>query len=475
MDDSARIAAELLLKRQKSYLVGADAAKSVLNGLTAKQYAFVTDQATRQIAVTGRQSGKTESCARKLVRRALSKRGAKALYIGTTRQNAYDVMWHRLQSRLETSGIQYETNGTRLEVRVNDSLIKLTGVNHKQLADRIRGNEYDEVVIDEAAVYPSELLRYLVEDVLEQTLLVRRGVLSLISTPGLLQSGWFYDRCMGKGAWSRHKWTMHDNPALGDIQAYLEQKLADNGWTINEPIFRREYLGEWCQDTNSGVYRVGPGNIIAALPDGPYHSILGVDLGYNDEAAFCVLSWRDNDPRLYVQYADGAPELDVTAIAGRIKELRDAFRPTQIICDAGALGKTIVAELTVRHGLAIEAADKRDKPAMVRLVNSDLLRGSLVMTPGRLYDQMANLRWHPDYIGLKEQDGIPNDLCDAMLYAFKVCWHHVQKIREPQPVVNSSEWLNKQAEEAKKQLQIRLTNPDPYREMAWEDVNPWDI
>ncbi len=469
MDDAA-LARAILKQRQQFQSHASTAEARVVSGLSPLQSAFVLDESKRQLAITGRQAGKTEGCCRKLVRRAISKAGAKCLYIGTTRENAYDVMWQRLQDMLTTLGVDYEANGSRLEIRLirNNSTIRLTGVNHKVLADRIRGNEFDEVVIDEAAVYGNALLSYMINDVIDQTLLIRRGVLSLVSTPGLLQSGWFWELCNGKGQWSRHKWTMRDNPALGDIDAYMERKLAENGWTRDEPVFRREYLGEWCQDTKSGVYRVGPDNLIGELPPGPFHSILGVDLGYNDEAAFCVLGWRDADPNLYQLHASGAPELTVTDIAERIRELKDRYQPTEIICDAGALGKTIVAELTVRHGLNITAADKRDKPSAIRLVNSDFAKKSLWLLNDRLYEQMSNLRWHPDYIGLKEQDGIPNDLCDAMLYAFRRCWHYVQRIRQPEPEFNSDEWLNMQAEQNKQHLRDQMRG-DPYKPLNWEN------
>lgn len=463
--------AKILSEQQRLAGVAKNHSALQLDGLSKPQLSFVLDNAQRQIAVTGRQSGKTESCARKLIRCALDNPGSVQLYIGPTRQNARDVMWQRLQDRLMAAEISFKPNISRLEIVVNNnSVIRLFGVNHKDLADRQRGNIYDQVIIDESAVYGS-LLSYLVNDVIEQTLLAKRGKLVLISTPGLLQSGWFYDVCHGSGTWSRHKWTVRDNPALVDIDEYLRTKLADNRWSESEPTFRREYLGEWCEDTRAGVYRISRANVIDAIPDAGFHSILGVDLGYNDEAAFCVLSWRDYDPVLYVRYADGKSGMDVTDIAEYMRKIVDEYRPQEIVADAGALGKTIVSELTLRHGLNITAANKRDKPAAIRLVNADLQKRRLMMTDGRLYEQMSNLRWHPDYIGLKEQDGIPNDLCDAMLYAFKSCWHYVQREREAVPEANSEAWIKAQAEEYRNRTLLNVSSRDEWQQLGWEKID----
>ena len=407
-----RVAAEELARRE--------AVKADLDGirtrslarLSVRQRAFVLDESPTSLAVTSRQSGKTESLATKIGLRSIADK-VHQLYVAPTRENARNAMWGRLKQWYEDNKIQVKTNEVHLEITVpaTGSVSRLVGVPHKAQADRLRGTTLDALYIDEGAVYGS-LLQYMLNDVLEPQLMVRNGKLSITSTPGLLMSGYFYELATGqRGGYSRHNWSIHDNPAIMQPDEYLRRKLADNGWTDQEAAYRREYLGQWCQDLNSGVYRVTPSDLYTERPPGDWSYVLGVDLGFVDEAAFSVLGWRTDDPVLYVVESVGHAELTVSDIAERIKELRDIYEPVHIVCDAGALGKTIVEELRRRHQLNIEAADKRDKPAMIRQVNSDLVKGQFFMPNGRLYEQMQNLRWHPDRIGIKEMDGIPNDLC----------------------------------------------------------------
>jgi hypothetical protein len=457
-----RFAAEELARREgiRSEL-DAIRARSLAR-LSDKQRAFVLDESPASVAVTSRQSGKTESLATKIGLRSIAGK-AHQLYVAPTRENARNAMWGRLKQWYEDNKIAVKTNEVHLEINVpsTGSVSRLVGVPHKAQADRLRGTTLDALYIDEGAVYGS-LLQYMLNDVLEPQLMVRNGKLSITSTPGLLMSGYFYELAQGmRGGYSRHAWTVYDNPAIISPGDYLRRKLADNGWTEQEAAYRREYLGQWCQDLNSGVYRVGPANLYTERPAGAWSFVLGVDLGFVDEAAFSVLGWRVDDPVLYVVESQGYAELTVSDIAERIKELREIYQPVHIVCDAGALGKTIVEELRRRHQLNVEAADKRDKPAMIRQVNSDLVKRMFVMPNGRLYEQMQNLRWHPDKIGLKEMDGIPNDLCDSTLYAFKKCWHYIEKIRKPATPVGTEQWLKEEAE------RMKAATENNYKQNEW--------
>ncbi len=478
-----RAAAEILRERKLARAAIADLKRKALSVLSDKQRAFVEDQARDQCLITSRQSGKTTCLEKKLCVAAQSIEHADLLYVATTRDAARDPFWERLKLYVEQNKVPATPNETMLEMRFEGtrSKISLRGVPDLKQANRLRGPTRHGAVIDEAQNYPDNVLKTLVVDVLDASLQAKKGWLVLAGTPGLQPSGFFYDQSISK-AYSQHRWGLADNPVYGgEVEPIIERVLNKYGWSRSEPTFRREYLGEWVSDTNSGVYRVSPENLYASLTPGSWNHVLGVDLGYNDEAAFSVLAWRDDDPILYVVHADGESELTVSDIAERIKAFRDEYQPRHIVCDAGALGKTIVEEFKQRHGLHIEAADKKDKPSAIRVLNSDLRNKQIMLPTGRLYEQMSALRWHPDHIGLKEQDGMPNDLCDATLYAFRKCYHYLEEIRKPKPKPGTDDYLREVAqqhqEEVRRQLEVQRHEPGGWERDIFEvdkDVfEPW--
>lgn len=425
------------------------ALRDAKKALSKKQLAFVSDYSRRKVAITSRQSGKTHSDAIDLIETALEYPGSIGIYVAPTRFAARSIIWERLKAFDLQYSLGFAFNEVRLEATApNLSVVRLAGVPDKSRADRLRGTTLKRAIVDEAGSYPDSLLEYLVTDILEPALLVQRGWLSLTSTPGLKPSGYLHRAATDtRAVWSRHSWSLYDNPAVTDVGEYLAQKLADNGWTQETPVFQREYLGLWAFDTDSQVYRVTSANYVDELPEVD-HTIIGLDLGYVDETAFVVIGWREHDPVLYVMHVESHGELIVSDIADRLRELRDIYQPMMMVADAGALGKTIVMELRGRHNLLVEAAEKRDKPAAIRAINSDFRRELIkVEATSPIVQQWQNLRWHPDFIGIKEQDGLPNDLCDSFAYAFRKARHFTATPRKNVPAAGTSEAINARARE----------------------------
>ena len=456
-----------ILRRKRIKAQQEELRNATLEPLSPKQRAFVEDPARRCVAVTSRQSGKTTGLLTRLVT-AAQKQNAELLYIAPTREAARDPFWERLKSYCEEHKIKCLPNETRLEMRFpeRNSVISLRGVPDVKRANRLLGPTRDMAVIDESASYPNEVLLTLVTKVLEPSLMVKRGNLVLVGTPGLQPKGFFYD-ITKSAAYSQHRWDMNDNPVYGGNVAEIHAEVMDsNAWSADSPTFRREYLGEWCADTEAAVYRVTEANLYDTLPAGEWRYVLGVDFGYRDEAAFVVIGWRNHDPTLYVVHEESDQELLVDDYVSRIRALIKEFAPFAIVADAGALGKTLVETLVNNHGLPIEAADKRDKPMAIRQVNADLSKRCIVMQHDGLYEQMSTLRWHPEKIGLTEQPGMANDRCDAFLYAYRRAYHYIQKPKPPQIQHGSAEYFAKIEREIRDQHE-RESNHDPF------SVDPW--
>ncbi len=437
-----------------------------LSPLSNKQRAFVEDISRRRVAVTSRQSGKTTGCLTYLVM-AAQKQNSEHLYIAPTRESARDPFWERLKSYCEEHKIKSLPNETRLEMRFTDSnsIISLRGVPDVKRANRLLGPTRDSVVIDESASYPDDVLITLVTKVIEPSLMVKQGNLILVGTPGLQPKGFFYEITRST-AYSQHRWDMNDNPVYsGNVKSIHEGILSSNSWTKDTPTFRREYLGEWCADTEAAVYRITESNlddfIVTAFD---WQTIIGIDFGYRDEAAFIVLGWRKNDPTLYVLHEESEQELLVDDYVSRIKKLIKEFSPLAIVADAGALGKTLVETLVNNFGLPIEAADKRDKPMAIRQVNADLAKRRIVMKRDILYEQMCTLRWHPDKIGIMEQPGMANDRCDAFLYAYRKSMHWLEVPKKKQIIAGSAEYFAMIEKEIRSQYE---------KEENLFDYDPW--
>ncbi len=455
--------------KERARIRAVELRKAALAPLSPKQRAFAEDTARRRVAVTSRQSGKTTGCLVYLVN-AAQEPNTEHLYVAPTREAARDPFWERLKTYCAEQKLACTPNETMLEMRFTDrnSKISLRGVPDVKRANRLLGPTRTTAVVDESASYSDETLKTLVVKVLEPSLMVKRGSLILVGTPGLQPKGFFYDTTRSS-AYSQHRWTMDDNPIYGGRGSEIHAEiLQSNLWTRETPTFRREYLGEWCADTEAAVYRVTGANLYDVLPDGEWHYVLGVDFGYRDEAAFIVVGWRDNDPTLYVVHEDSEQELLVDDYVARIRELIKRFAPLAIVADAGALGKTLVETLVNNHGLPIEAADKRDKPVAIRQVNADLRKGAICLSSSGLFEQMSTLRWHPDKIGLFEQPGMPNDRCDAFLYAYRRCMHYIEKPIPPKVPHGTSEYFaNLEAEMRANAL--REASADPFEVDHWSE------
>ncbi len=464
---SDRDIARELIRRQVIAEKIAKLKTQALAPLSDKQRAFVTDTARRRVAVTSRQSGKTTGCLTYLVA-AAQEPNTEHLYVAPTREAARDPFWERLKLYCEEHKLKCTPNETTLEMRFTDrnSKIALRGVPDIKRANRLLGPTRKSAVIDESASYPDEVLKTLVTKVLEPSLMVKRGALILVGTPGLQPKGFFYALTQTP-AYSQHRWDMNDNPVYGDqVKEIHDSILASNSWTRESPTFRREYLGEWCADTEAAVYRVTEANLYDSAPVGEWRYVLGVDFGYRDEAAFVVVGWRDNDPTLYVVHEDSDQELLVDDYVARIRQLIKDYAPVAIVADAGALGKTLVETLIVNHALPIEAADKRHKPVAVRQVNADLHKGAILMRRDGLYDQMSTLRWHPDKIGLLEQPGMPNDRCDAFLYAYRKAFHYIQRPKPATVPHGSREYFDKLERQIRDERMAEATY-DPFAADPW--------
>ena len=243
---------------------------------------------------------------------------------------------------------------------------------------------------------------------------------------------------------------------------------------VETPWFRQMYLGEWVIDSDKLVYRFNSDrNTFAELPTfhaGQWHYVLGVDLGYNDPTAFALCAYHDYDKALYVLEAEKHPRLDVTSVAERIRGFQARYELDSIVIDGA--NKQAVEEMRRRHDLPLRAADKTGKSDFIEIMNGEFIQARIKVSPLRcsqLADEYAGLIWDERSLKHEEHPNCPNDLADAALYAWRLCYSYLSEAVDPPPKLGSPEW-HEQEEEEMLQAEIRR-----YHERREAEADSWGM
>lgn len=398
------------------------------------QLAFVRSGAKRRVACCSRRAGKTLGVAIALLEGALLPPYVPQLYVTLTRSNSKEILWPDLLRLNDEHGLGGEANLTDLSLRwPTGAAIQLRGANNEREIAKVRGKRFKRAIIDEAQSFPDRVIRPLIGDVLGPTLVDYDGELWLTGTPGAAPVGYFWDLTGGEVGprWERHAWTLRENPYLQalsgkPIDDILRDIREEHGWTLDDPTYRREYLGEWCRDENALVFRWGAQcEWDGVLPAGEWQYVIGVDLGHEDADAIVVLAWCRQRPEVYLVHEDVTAKQGVTELGQKVVDLHAKYRPKALWVDTGGLGRKIAEELRRRWGLPCQAAEKTRKLEHVELLNDALRTGRFRAPAGSRFAEDAMLvQWDADSRArgvLRISDRYHSDVLDAALYAYRAC------------------------------------------------------
>lgn len=231
----------------------------------------VLERGARVADHSGRRAGKTEGLAHAAMKLMEQIEGARIAWVGLTRQSARDNVWpvmRRVNDRLDAGLVPNET--TARWHGPGGSEFRVMGANKADEVEKIRGEPWHLVIVDESASFRRSLLQYLIDDVIDPTLADYRGSLAVIGTPGAAAVGAYYDICTKpKGRWQVFRRTMLDNPYIPHAAEWLREKRTEKGWDEDHPTYQREYLGLWVRDESTLVYKLARDrNVIAAMPEG---------------------------------------------------------------------------------------------------------------------------------------------------------------------------------------------------------------
>lgn len=412
----------------------------------------------------GRRTGKSTALAAWLCDGWQLYPNEQSVFIAQTQGHAYRILWRTLIRFDAKYKLGLKLDESKLTATFpNGYQIWATGCSTLREAEKIRGARYRRVAIDEAGTFASDLLEYLIDDVIDPALMDLDGELALSGTPGVIPKGFFYERCTGIGengpvpAWPMFEATCLDNPFVRGRE-YLKKKLAEKGWTEDNPTFRREYLGQWVIDFDAIIYPfVGNRNAFngADLPTnrGRNRTIISVDIGWHHDTAIVVSTSHRNHPDVWFRSVWKAPHLLPGRIAMEVERRRQplllAGDSVELVIDSGGSGaKTIAEELKATYGLPFQAAEKQGKILGIERLRGSLLDGTAHVDPfecAPLIAEWSALPYNDERDDHHEQ--YPDHCSDAALYGYRQ--HHLPYRPEHEPPKpGSSEW---QAEQRKKE------------------------
>lgn len=359
--------------------------------------------------------------------------------------------------------------------------IWLRGCKDFKEAEKLRGDFLYGAWIDEAQSVPLEvhpvhiktLLEYLVEDVLSPRLLDKNGKLVLSGTPGPLLAGYFWEVTTGEGTRPRwpgtHRWSMMDNPFLADAAAWVEERKVTFGWREDSPGYQREILGRWVYDPDALIYRYEaarnhtdcgqwPGCIdrIITMWGSDLRWILGSDVGHNDATTFVLTVSRPGAPHVLFVRAWGGSEMLTTQRAAELLRVKALLAErgqhlSSIEMDPGGGGKILAHDLTGTFGIAVNPAEKTQKGAAVRALQSAIISGNAQFNAVEcqpLLGEMSVLPW--DKGRTNHHGEYPDDYCDGGVYAYRRHPTYERWVKEL-PAAGTVEAINLQAAQYKEQ------------------------
>ena len=456
-----------------------------------RQTDFILDPARLKTLFCTRRSAKSYTAGLYMIYECLTQKNANCLFLGLSRESAKGIVWKDV---LQTLNYKYNLgavfNLTELTMTFpqTNSIIRITGIDADQdEMNKLLGKKYRLVCIDEASMYTIDLEK-LVYGILKPAMADVRGTICLMGTSSNFTRGLFYDITTGsRRDWSVHTWTAHDNPHVAkQWQEELDEIDRDRPLFKETPLFKQWYLNQWVVDTDKLVYKFDHSrNAFNQIPNslnpGGWTYVLGVDTGWEDDNAFVLGAFHDNDAAFYIVKTFNKKHMTFDQVTSKIQEFIDDkdMAPSKIVIDGA--NKQGVESMRQRSAIPFEYADKQDKASFIEILNGDLVQAKIKISSKctTLINELMGLVWKTDgdkiVIPRKEHPALPNHLCDAFLYAWRNGYHYHSRPIEPVVVVGSRDWYLKesQTDTIWQQERERLELEDQGSQGGWPSDSGW--
>ncbi len=437
------------------------------------------DPARYVSACCTRRAGKSTAVAYRFIRTMMKHPGSFCPYVALTRESAKNIMWNILHEISDKHNIKAAFTESDLTMTLpNQSKLQLFGADMKNFIRRLKGIKTPGAAIDECQDFGPHV-ENLVDDVLGPAIIdYKDGWIALTGTPGPLPSGYFFEISEeGRHGFSRHAWSLFDNPYLEvDPKGFIDDLKKKKGWDDKSPTLVREYYGRWVLDLGALVIKWNSGlNGFDSLPPSvrPWQYILGVDIGFNDADAIAVIAWNDLYDACYLVEEIVKPQQGITELVHQLEGCIKRYDPNRIVMDTGGLGAKIAEEMRRRYALPIVAAEKTRKNEYYELLNDALRTKKFFAKPnGQFAQDSMRLKWDwekstPDRLVVS--DAFHSDICDAVLYSYREClhWLHEPEVEKPKP--STPAWFRQQEDEAMQFLERKLEEDRMFDQMMGDD------
>jgi hypothetical protein len=377
-----------------------------------------------------------------------------AYIVPDSKAHAKDLFWLPMKELDEKLGLGLTFK--EVEKRVitpNGTNILILGAHDADSPQRLRGNPYSLVLLDECKDFGPHFEELVVEAVLPG-LDDYGGTLVLSGTPGNVFQGLFYKiTTTDPEGWEVSRWIKSDNtflrPEARDLQKVWETSYKPFGLGMDSPKFRREQKAEWVSDESEQAYLYNPDRNYFSGELNPlisYDHICGIDIGKRDKLVIQPAAFSAYDTNL--TYLDGHAErgMYIETMVQKWREMNAKYHFIGTVVDTGGLGVMIVDDVNMRYGLNWQAAQKGNgyKLAAVKQMNSDFLLGRIKAHP----DSVAAKAWARSIKCPKTGLPLHSDEGDAALYVHRYSYHWQGAPQAEKPASHSTEWWQEQEQEA---------------------------
>jgi hypothetical protein len=278
-----------------------------------------------------RRAGKTELALKKLLDAAVRNTLDLPLYlyVAPLLKQAKSIAWSRLKQMVSplraVGAVEVNESETSVKFVSNGALVRLCGADNP---DATRGVRLDGCVIDEVAQVKPEVW----EEILMPALSDRKGWCWFIGTPkGINLFSALFFAAESREDWARARYTVYETDALDADE--VERMRAE----MSEAAFAREYLCDFSaagDDQLISLTDVEDAARRVHAPDAFGHAarVLGVDparFGNDRSVIFPRQGLVAFPPQVY-------RGIDNMALAGRVAQKIEAWRPDAVFIDSGA-------------------------------------------------------------------------------------------------------------------------------------------
>lgn len=431
-----------------------------------KQLEVITSKNLNKVVVAGRRAGKSFMLSAYLLYMALNNPRSTSLYLTLTRKSAKNIMWGTLLGLIEDYGLPCKPNEHLLEIKFNNgAIILIEGAKDSGCIERLRGLALHLAVLDEAQGFSAQFGGILVSEIIAPALRDYAGSCVVAGTPDPLCKSVLFSAWEGEKPFKNYQkfhWNSTHNSkfprfvrGIATPETYLQEICDETGYKMTDYGFRREYLGEWCEDKESLVYGFDPErDVCKSLPDGhKWNYVISVDCGFNDADAIVVGAFSYTSKIAYVVECYSAARQDFSELASRLQKLTEKYNPISTVVDPGGGGLKFVAEINNRYGLSAKPAGKYNpKAGGCALMSSDFRKGLFKIVENETTDLLVAQLSNITFITKTDKDGnikrvvpdgkqvvtangvIGDDLADACLYLFKECRNYYaveEEVKDP--------------------------------------------